>query len=1201
MLHIVLEVKVLFSEVNGQRFGDRSNSLLCHLNLGLGFETKTAVAHRTPHVLAVPVAERTCGDTGTSSQAHVFGLKPFTIYNFHVLAINNGGQVASPWTAVRTLEASPSGLGNFTVENRENGRALLLKWSEPTNPNGIIKTYNIYSDENLEYSGLSRQFLFRRLEPYTVYTLVLEACTKAGCTHFPRQEIRTDEAPPVSQPAPAVQSVNATQIELRWIKPLSANGKIIQYDVIRKSNRQTASFLEKRELLMDEEAVFREYETDKDEYVFIDSNLKPWTRYEYKVCSWNSVGHADSPWVVVKTSQDAPMGFLAPEVQYVPDNAHKLVISWSTPEKINGVLQSYRLQKNKLIFPFSFDALTFKYTDEGLLAYTVYSYAVIACTLGGCSTSKATKIRTLETAPAFVSPPTLQTISATQINASWIASVMQTGKISEYRLLINNEQTYSGQGLTTVVSGLKPYTEYHFILIVCTNGGCTSSSSVNIWTMEAPPSNMVMPKLQVTGSESIEVTWKEPNSPNGKIKNYELRRDGVLIYAGLETRYHEFTLTPGMEYSYTVAANNSQGSTISPPSKARTNPSAPSGMAPPKLHAWTSGDIIANWQPPAQTNGVIVNYTIFCRDLTTTDVRAFTFAPPDTSFMSQSSRLTGLKTYTWYEVRTEACTFLGCASSEWASAQTLEAPPTMQPMPVIELQIDTKGIQLVFLISWTMPKQPNGEILYYELYRRQVTNLSLDTERVLVYNGSSTLFQDTVLLPYTEYEYQISSVNSAGKTSSVWSRSRTGQAPPEGLSPPSFPSVYSTSAVVNITPPTQPNGIISLYRLFARSRTRSDDLLLSEGTLTQQTIHELEPFTNYSIGVEACTCFKCCSKGPMARLVTHPSAPAKQPPPLAQNVKSMSANLQWNSPQLPNGNIQSYELQMLTACPQPMQPIAQPCSAESIKVVYTGKGQSFNLTDLQPYTSYNLKVISYNSVGSTASEWITITTQKEMPQYRAPFSVTSNLTTIYVDWSQTFQLNGQLREYVLTENNVRIYSGFDNRLHIPRTSEKTFLFQVLCTTDMGSVNTPIIKYNTATGVASPCRKGVREDSDQHFLKTECLDRRGPILPTVDEKTGVLQSNTPFYNELWFIILMAILGLLFVAIFLAILLKRAVNKQPYKRERPPLIPLQKRTNLPNESFMFDAIAAPSDASSSVTLKSYTMCFECMQSLQRHQYY
>lgn len=80
---------------------------------------------------------------GTVHQTHLFGLKPFTTYHIHIVAVNNAGQVSSPWTSVRTLEASPSALSNFTVEKKENGRALLLKWAEPSNPNGIIKVIHI--------------------------------------------------------------------------------------------------------------------------------------------------------------------------------------------------------------------------------------------------------------------------------------------------------------------------------------------------------------------------------------------------------------------------------------------------------------------------------------------------------------------------------------------------------------------------------------------------------------------------------------------------------------------------------------------------------------------------------------------------------------------------------------------------------------------------------------------------------------------------------------------------------------------------------------------------------------------------------------------------------------------------------------------------------------------------------------------------
>ena len=76
---------------------------------------------------------------GDSLQAHVFGLEPHTTYSLRVEAVNGAGSVSSPWAAVRTLEASPSGLANFSVEKREQGRALLLHWDQPDTPNGAIK------------------------------------------------------------------------------------------------------------------------------------------------------------------------------------------------------------------------------------------------------------------------------------------------------------------------------------------------------------------------------------------------------------------------------------------------------------------------------------------------------------------------------------------------------------------------------------------------------------------------------------------------------------------------------------------------------------------------------------------------------------------------------------------------------------------------------------------------------------------------------------------------------------------------------------------------------------------------------------------------------------------------------------------------------------------------------------------------------
>lgn len=51
---------------------------------------------------------------------------------------NVPGSESSPWVDIRTLEASPAHLADFTVEQREQGRALLLSWDQPRTPNGVI-------------------------------------------------------------------------------------------------------------------------------------------------------------------------------------------------------------------------------------------------------------------------------------------------------------------------------------------------------------------------------------------------------------------------------------------------------------------------------------------------------------------------------------------------------------------------------------------------------------------------------------------------------------------------------------------------------------------------------------------------------------------------------------------------------------------------------------------------------------------------------------------------------------------------------------------------------------------------------------------------------------------------------------------------------------------------------------------------------
>ncbi|XP_071996224.1 usherin isoform X2 [Engystomops pustulosus] len=1059
--------------------------------------------------------------SGTSYQATVFGLHPFTTYNISIKASNSAGTVSSTWTSIKTWEAAPSGL-NFTVEKTENGRALLLRWSHPERTNGALTMFNVYSDGNLEYSGLSQQFLLRRLEPFTVYTLVLEACTAAGCTQTFPHRVQTDEASPVSQRPPQIKALNATHILLSWSPPVQPNGKIIQYDIMKRSGQETSATNRRN---MAENLVFKELNTEPMVFTYTDGGLKPWTDYEYKIRAWNSVGYTDSEWTVGQTSQAAPTFILPPKLLYDTQNPNHITIHWTKPEEDNGKILYYKLQKNNITLPFNFDFATLNYTDEDLLPYSEYTYSIEACTVGGCTISDRTHIRTLEGPPDGLKPPGAEALGATEVNVTWSPPSILNGEITKYMVKIDNETYFAGTRLSVVISNLQPFMMYNVSLVACTNGGCASSSNTLVKTKEARPLYMKEPSFLVTSAQSIKISWQGPEKPNGEIKNYTLHRDGQLIYTGLDTHYHDYGLEPGTEYTYTIQASNIQGSCTSSPASIKTQPSSPSGMETPKLQAKSPYEMLVSWRAPLKSNGPIHNYTLHIHHPVEMKDVQYTF---NNSLQNDHSYvIKDLKPYTQYEARVEACTPLGCAVSEWMTSHTLEAPPESQPAPLIDVQKNTKAP----LLAWNGPHQPNGKIIRYDVYRRRIYDPQEMLTAKLVFNGSSLSFQDVDLLPYTEYEYQVWAVNAAGRTSSSWTRCRTGPAAPEDIPPPTFHKVSSTSAIVNITPPSKPHGEVILYRLFTRS-DKGEDTVVSEGTSTQQTIHGLKPFTNYSVGSEACTCRTCCSKGPVSPLMTLPASPSHQRPPHITHKTSRAVSLRWSPPGSPNGIIQRYEIHIQKTCSPEVQNFGASCTDGTIEMKYSGDEETCEVTDLQPFTTYNLRVTSYNSEGSADSDWVKCTTLKEKPLYTSGVHAWSNITTLFLDWGQSFQLNGQLKEFVLTERGHRMYSGLDSSVHIQKTTDKTFYFQVKCTTDMGSVSTPTVRYSSATGLA-------------------------PEQSNPSTKNGMETKASAIYTELWFILVMALLALLLLAILLSLILQKKLTKNPYPRERPPLVPLQQR--------------------------------------------
>ena len=236
-------------------------------------------------------------------------------------------------------------------------------------------------------------------------------------------------------------------------------------------------------------------------------------------------------------------------------------MTWAPPGKANGVLRDYQLQRNDST-PWSFAPDEERqFNDRGLIAHTYYGYRVTVCTQGGCTTSETTVMRTPQTAPLLVPPPSLFTVNASSIRVTWVEPDVINGNIVEYRLIIDDNIVYRGLALFYTALNLRPFQAYTFRLTACTSGGCTNSSAVSGRPNEDRPIGMQPPTLRVTSSTSIEVAWKEPDQPNGIITSYELRRDNVLISTNSLLQYIDYEVEPGKTYSYTVTAFNSRGST----------------------------------------------------------------------------------------------------------------------------------------------------------------------------------------------------------------------------------------------------------------------------------------------------------------------------------------------------------------------------------------------------------------------------------------------------------------------------------------------------------------------------------------------------------------------------------------------------------------------------------------------------------------
>lgn len=923
--------------------------------------------------------------TSLTSYTHT-GLEPFTEYSYILEACTNGGCTNSSTSSNTTFEALPDGVSDPVISQLQ-ARSLSLTWQPPTMPNGIITEFilTLTNNNTVLFRGLAFSHSITELTPFTSFSFRLQTCNSIGCVPSNVVEVRTPETNPEGLEAPRLRNLTSTSVAIEWSAPRFPNGNITNY-ILRRGNDSS----------VETTIVFQ-----GEAFSYNDRGLVADTEYSYTVEAVNGGGSFESSRSYIRTIPDLAEGIQPPNLNVLGPTSIR--VSWSPPQSPNGVISRYILYMNSIPV---FTGIGFQYTALGLSPFTLNSFYFEVCNQAGCASSVTVSELTAQALPEGVTPPTLNVLGATAIEVSWQPPRVPNGIITMYeirRRLFNDFLTESIQHrngpsvLSFPNSGLSPFTTYEYRLRVFNGAGNVFSEWVAERTLEDIPEGVSLPSFADSDifARNVTATWDPPTSPNGIIVSYRLEYrlpldpltnlPGIPITAadvsGNVTAATAIGLLPVTIYEFRVVAINGAGEGEGRFETVTTGEDVPEGLQDIIVVGRTGISLTLTWSPPLTPNGAIREYLLYVDgDLVYRD-------SPRTYTVRR------LQPFTNYTLQLSACTSAGCTLGSIQSTTTAETAPFGQPTPTLTAQ-SPRTVEVV----WNSPAQPNGIITRYDILR-QDNGFPSTLVVISSTNDTSRRYLDTTVLPASDYQYAIRAINSAGQTVGAFRAIVTPEAPPEGLTAPVLSVTSSTSIHITWNPPTQLNGMITEYQAF-RSGGGITNVSVYRGQNRVFTDTSLQPFTLYTYTIQACTSGGC-SLSPNASATTLEDSPADFVAPVLEALSATEISLQWNPPQMPNGIITHYLVNIL--------PISITVRTTQLAV---------NITNLLPFTLYTINIDSCNSIGCATSSG-QIRTLESLPQFiNAPQLSATDPITIQVSWQEPARPNGVIIRYELRRNNT---------------------------------------------------------------------------------------------------------------------------------------------------------------------------------------
>ncbi len=190
-----------------------------------------------------------------------------------------------------------------------------------------------------------------------------------------------------------------------------------------------------------------------------------------------------------------------------------------------------------------------------------------------------------------------------------------------------------------------------------------------------------------------------------------------------------------------------------------------------------------------------------------------------------------------------------------------------------------------------------------------------------------------------------------------------------------------------------------------------DNELRFSGLANSTTIGGLEPFTQYSLHLRACTSVGCGNSSASVGQ-TLPDQPTGLAGPNLTALSPSSIEAVWSAPANPNGELQRYELHLLSGA-----------NLSESEIVFVGLELSTTIFGLTPSTSYFFQLLAFNAGGFARSPVVSIQTPEDIPDgISAPRITVVSATALLVSWEPPERPNGDVTQYILLQDGEVIFS-----------------------------------------------------------------------------------------------------------------------------------------------------------------------------------